>query len=332
VRKRRRENLDNKYRKISLDKGGIMFLRIFSLVRFTLTVILLGASAWYGFATLSKTQTQAAKTVAPTDELIGALKDNQISLEKYRLFNQEEQLDVMLSNLKVAENELANFARAGQFKKQSINSMIDTSRLLIKSSKEMMANLKTLQAENKDEEELSKASLSLIGNLRPQLEIAANLASYLRQSSIKENDAIRANVLKQLKGKLFLVLIIVVILYLIEIGLSFLLKAKKRPEPVKTSTAVPVVTQSPKVGDMMLLNQKFQRIEETVEDMGERISLMAFNALLESARAGEAGKGFKIVAEELKRLADRSIQSAGNVKKILEESSDLLSDADTVKS
>jgi methyl-accepting chemotaxis protein len=67
----------------------------------------------------------------------------------------------------------------------------------------------------------------------------------------------------------------------------------------------------------MVLNQKFQRVEETVEDIGERISLMAFNALLEATRAGEAGTGFKIVAEESKRLADRSVQSTGNVKRIL---------------
>jgi methyl-accepting chemotaxis protein len=79
--------------------------------------------------------------------------------------------------------------------------------------------------------------------------------------------------------------------------------------------------------DIVLMQLNFRKIEEAVDDINERISLMAFNALLEAARAGEAGKGFQVIAEELRRLADRSSKSAGEVKKLFAEISNKLSNA-----
>jgi len=81
--------------------------------------------------------------------------------------------------------------------------------------------------------------------------------------------------------------------------------------------------------DLVLMQLNFRKIEETVDDINERVSLMAFNALLESARAGEAGKGFQVIAEELRRLADRSAKSASEMKQLFQEISNKLSNATT---
>jgi len=301
-----------------------MLLRIYSIVRFVVTIILFGITAWYGFSTLNQFQSRTTGAVAPINDLIQGIKDSQINLEKYRLFEQSAQIDAVATSVDLAEKKLNELIRHDVFKKPAIKQVINSTHNLLKSEKEMAANLKTIHVE----QDLTRNSISSIGEFRAELETSADLALALRRLSLAEIDNQKNAVVNGLKTKLIMILLLALVLYAVEVILSFLLKPKKRTEPVKTIEA----PKPTKLGDVMILNQKFQRVEETVEDIGERISLMAFNALLEATRAGEAGSGFKIVAEELKRLADRSVQSAGNVKRILAETSDLLSNADTIKS
>lgn len=301
-----------------------MLLRIYSIARFIVTITLFSIIVWYGFSTLNQFQARTTAVVAPINDLIQTTKDSQINLEKYRLFEQSAQLDAIATSVNLTEKKLNEFTRYDVFQKPAVKQVIESNRNLLKSEKEMVVNLKTIHVE----QNLDKSSISTIGELRAEFETSADLALALRRLSLAEVDSQKNAVINGLKTKLLLVLLLALVLYAVEVVLSFLLKPKKRTEPVKAVEA----PKPAKLGNVMVLNQKFQRVEETVEDIGERISLMAFNALLEATRAGEAGTGFKIVAEELKRLADRSVQSAGNVKRILAETSDLLSNADTTKS
>lgn len=58
---------------------------------------------------------------------------------------------------------------------------------------------------------------------------------------------------------------------------------------------------------------EIESITMAVRDIGEQTHLLALNASIEAARAGEAGAGFSVVAQEIRKLAERSERSVRRI-------------------
>jgi twitching motility protein PilJ len=64
-------------------------------------------------------------------------------------------------------------------------------------------------------------------------------------------------------------------------------------------------------------SQEISKIVNIISSISEKTNLLAFNASIEAARAGENGQGFRIVADEVRRLAEMVNLSAQEIEQVI---------------